>query len=232
VATIKSLGHACYSLSADGHSVVFDPWLEGNPEAVCTPGELHVDAVLASHGHKDHLGDSIAIATRLGIPVIGVYELCMYCARHGCEIAPMHLGGHRDFDFGRVKLTVATHGSAVIHDDRIECLGPASGFLVTMGGITLYFAGDTGLFGDMRLIGDSVKVDAAILPIGDCFTMGPHDALLAVEMIRPAVVIPTHYSAFDAINQDAKAFAAEVAKLGIECRVLGPGDEANITPDS
>jgi L-ascorbate metabolism protein UlaG (beta-lactamase superfamily) len=222
--TIKALGHACFTLSDGRHSIIFDPYLTDNPEAVCGPEDVQVEAVLPSHGHSDHLGDTIAIATRLGCPVIAAFELCMYCARFGCEVAPAHIGGSRTFDFGTVKLTAATHGSAVITDSLIEYTGPAVGFIVTMGGATVYYAGDTGLFGDMRLIGDA-GIDAAILPIGDCFTMGPADALRAVELIRPRLVIPTHCSAFDVIQQDAAAFAAQVEKLGAQAVVLKPGEE-------
>jgi len=222
--TIKSLGHACFTVSDGAHSIIFDPYLKDNPEAVCGPEDVQVEAVLPSHGHSDHLGDTIEIATRLGCPVIAAFELCMYCARFGCEVAPLHIGGSRTFDFGTVKLTQATHGSAVITDDLIEYTGPAVGFLVTMGGATVYYAGDTGLFGDMRLIGDA-GIDVAVLPIGDCFTMGPADALLAVDMLRPALVIPTHYSAFDVIQQDAAAFAAEVERRGAKAVVLAPGQE-------
>jgi len=224
--TIKSLGHACFTLSDGAHSVIFDPYLRDNPDAVCGPEAIAVDAVLPSHGHSDRLGDTIEIATRLGCPVIAAYELCMYCARFGCEVAPLHIGGGRTFDFGAVKLTQAWHGSAVI-GETIEYTGPAVGFLVTMGGLKVYYAGDTGLFGDMQLIGDE-GVDVAVLPIGDCFTMGPADAVKAASLIRPKVVIPTHYHAFDVIQQDAGAFAAELGKQEIRCEVLSPGQELKL----
>lgn len=225
--TLKSLGHACYTLSDGAHSIIFDPYLKDNPEAVCGPEDVAVDAILPSHGHSDHLGDTIEIATRLGCPVIGAFELCMYCARFGCEVAPLHIGGGRTFEFGSVKLTQATHGSAVIGEKLIEYTGPAVGFLVTMGGLTVYYAGDTGLFGDMQLIGDE-GIDLAVLPIGDCFTMGPADALKAAALIRPKVVVPTHYSAFDVIQQDAAAFAVELGKQGVRCEVLKPGQELKL----
>jgi L-ascorbate metabolism protein UlaG (beta-lactamase superfamily) len=225
--TIESLGHSCFTLADGTHSLIFDPYLKDNPEAVCGPEDIQVDAVLPSHGHSDHLGDTIEIATRLGCPVIAPFELAMYCARFGCEVAPLHIGGSRTFDFGTVKATQATHGSAVIGEKLIEYTGPSVGFLVTMGGLKVYYAGDTGLFGDMKLIGDE-GVDVAVLPIGDCFTMGPADALLAAAMIRPGVVIPTHYSAFDVIQQDAAAFAAELGKQGIRCEVLSPGQALSL----
>ncbi|MEI6504240.1 MAG: metal-dependent hydrolase, partial [Armatimonadota bacterium] len=187
--TIRSLGHACYVLSAGGFSVILDPFLSGNPDAVCGPEAVAVNAVLPSHGHGDHFGDTIAIAKRLGCPVIACAELAGFCARAGCQTVGMHIGGQRAYDFGTVKLTQAWHGSAMTVGDKVEYVGPAVGFLVTMGGVTVYFAGDTGLFGDMRLIGDE-GVDVAILPIGDNYTMGPKDALRAVEFLRPKVVIP------------------------------------------
>lgn len=225
--TIKSLGHACFTLSDGSQTVIFDPFLTGNPDAICGPEDVQADAILPSHGHSDHLGDTIAIATRLGCPVIAAYELCMYCARFGCNVVPLHIGGCRTLDFGRVKLTQATHGSAVVTDDLIEYMGPAVGFIVTMGGLNVYYAGDTGLFGDMRFIGEA-GIDVAILPIGDCFTMGPEEALLAAELIKPKVVIPTHYHAFDVIQQDPDAFAAELAKRDIRCEVLSPGQELKL----
>ena len=149
---LKALGHSCFTLSTAGHSIIFDPFLTGNPEAACSAEEVQVDAVLPSHGHSDHLGDTVAIANRLGCPVVTVFELCMYCARLGCEVAPMHVGGSRTFEWGKVKLTQAWHGSAVI-GDTIEYTGLAVGFVVTMGGVKVYFAGDTGLFGDMNFFG-------------------------------------------------------------------------------
>jgi L-ascorbate metabolism protein UlaG (beta-lactamase superfamily) len=223
---IRSLGHACFTASDGEHSVIFDPFLTGNPEAVVTPEEVRADAVLPSHGHSDHLGDAIPIARRLGAPIIAPYELAMYCQRHGAEVVPLHIGGGVDLPFGRVKLTYATHGSAVVTDESIEYTGPACGFLVTMSGQTVYYAGDTGLFGDMRLIGESTPITVAILPIGDHFTMGVDDAVKAVDFLRPQAVVPTHYSAFEPIRKDPRPFADRVRALGIRCEVLAPGQEA------
>jgi L-ascorbate metabolism protein UlaG (beta-lactamase superfamily) len=224
---LKALGHSCFTLSTADHSIIFDPFLTGNPQAACSADEVQVDAILPSHGHSDHLGDTVAIATRLGCPVVAAFELCMYCARFGCEVAPMHVGGSRSFEWGEVKLTAAWHGSAVI-GDTIEYTGLAVGFVVTMAGVKVYFAGDTGLFGDMKLIGDA-GVDVAILPIGDCFTMGPDDALLATDLLRPSLVVPMHYNTFDAIRQDAGAFAARLAERGVKCEVLRLGDQIELT---
>jgi len=223
---IRSLGHACFVVSDGEHSVIFDPFLTDNPEAVVTADEVQVDAVLPSHGHSDHLGDAIPIAKRLGVPIVAPYELAMYCQRHGAEVVPLHIGGGTDLAFGRVKLTFATHGSAVVSDTLIEYTGPPCGFLVTMSGQTVYYAGDTGLFGDMRLIGETTPIDVAILPIGDHFTMGIEDAVRAVGFLRSKAVVPTHYSAFEPIRKDPYAFAERVEALGVRCEVLVPGQEA------
>ena len=225
---IKALGHACFVLSTDEHSVIFDPWLAENPEAACGPGDVAVDAILVSHGHSDHLGDAIEISKRLGVPIVAPYELAMYCARFGCDVAPMHIGGGRQFDFGHVKLTQALHGSAIVEDDHIEYTGMPCGFVVTMGGCAIYYAADTGLFSDMKLIGDTNDLRAAILPIGDNFTMGPADALIAAEMLRADVVVPTHYSVFDIIQQDADSFAEDLQARGLRCMVLKPGEEGEV----
>ena len=228
--TLKALGHACFALSSDTHTVVFDPWLSGNPEAAIGPDDVQADALLVSHGHSDHLGDAIPIALRLDIPIIAPYELAMYCARQGATVHAMHIGGGATFDFGYVKLTSALHGSAVIGDDLIEYTGPPCGFIVTMQETTVYYAGDTGLFGDMELLGDLNRIDVAILPIGDNFTMGPDDALCAVGMLEPELVVPMHYSAFDVISQDPHEFARRVKQVKADCtaRVLKPGEEIQI----
>lgn len=221
---VKSLGHACFTVSDGAHTVLFDPFLEGNPDAVVSPQDVQADAVLPTHGHSDHLGDAIPIAKRLGVPIVATFELAMYCQRRGVEVVPMHIGGSAELPFGRVKLTFAIHGSGIVGDDDTEYVGPPCGFLVTMAGQTVYFAGDTALFGDMKLIGEA-GIDVAILPIGDHFTMGIEDAAKAAELLQPKAVVPTHYHAFDPIRKDPNLFAEKVAPLGVRCAVLAPGDE-------
>ncbi|MFN2242571.1 MAG: metal-dependent hydrolase, partial [Anaerolineae bacterium] len=180
------------------------------------------DYILISHGHGDHVGDAVAIAKRTGAMTISNFEIHDWLLAQGVARAhPLHIGGGFDFPFGRVKLTIAHHGS-VLPDGCYG--GNPAGFLLSLQGKTIYHACDTGLFYDMKLIGEE-GLDLAILPIGDNFTMGPEDALRAVELLEPKVVIPIHYDTFDLIKQDPYAFARRVeAETPAKCVVLKPGD--------
>jgi len=224
--TIRSLGHACYTVTDGQTTLILDPFLTGNPDAVCGPGDVQVDFVLPSHGHSDHLGDAIEIANRTGATIIAPYELAVYCARQGAKIHPLHIGGGANFPFGRVKLTPAWHGGGIVTDEATEYAGPPCGFVVTMGGRNVYYAGDTGLFGDMKLIPQRTPLEVAILPIGDTFTMDMVDAATAAEFLQAKAVIPTHWHAFDPIRCDPKQYAALIEPKGIKCVILQPGEEA------
>jgi L-ascorbate metabolism protein UlaG (beta-lactamase superfamily) len=219
------LGHACLLFESDGQHVLVDPFLKGNPAASETPDRVPADFILVSHGHGDHVGDAVDIAHRTGATVIANYEMAEWFAKkkkvqhvHGQQ----HGGGH-DFPFGRVKLTLAFHGSGIDADGSYG--GNPCGFLITFkDGRRVYAAADTGLFGDMRLIGEE-GLDLAILPIGDNYTMGPDDALRAVKLLQPRKVFPIHYNTWPLIAQDAEAWTARVRRdTAAHAAVLKPGD--------
>jgi L-ascorbate metabolism protein UlaG (beta-lactamase superfamily) len=214
--------HACFSIDVDGTQLLIDPFLNGNALADVSADEVAADYILVSHGHGDHVGDTVEISKRTGAMTISNFEVQGWLAGQGVERShPLHIGGGYDFPFGRVKLTIAHHGSA-LPDGSYG--GNPAGFLLSLGGKKIYHACDTGLFYDMKLIGDE-GLDVAIVPIGDNFTMGPDDALKAVMLLGPKVVIPIHYDTFDVIKQDPHAFAARVeSETSAKCVVLKAGD--------
>jgi L-ascorbate metabolism protein UlaG (beta-lactamase superfamily) len=222
VVEITYHSHACFGISVGEIQLLTDPFLTDNPLADVSAESVEVDYILISHGHGDHVGDAVSIAKRTGATTISNFEIATWLQAQGVEKAhPMHIGGGHDFPFGRVKLTIAHHGSA-LPDGSYG--GNPAGFLLTLEGKNLYHACDTGLFYDMKLIGE-VGLDVAILPIGDNFTMGPDDALRAIKLLEPKTVIPIHYDTFEVIKQDPHAFAKQVeAETPAECVVLKPGD--------
>ena len=219
------LGHSCVMLADGDHKIIIDPFLTGNEQASAKPEDIEVSHILVTHGHGDHIGDAIAIAKHTGAVIIANYELYNLVIKEGVNSHPLHIGGGADFDFGRVKMTIAHHGGGYGEDASIYT-GPAAGFVVTIGGKSIYHAGDTGLFYDMKLIGEMNKIDLAFLPIGDNFTMGIDDAVKAVELIAPTRVVPMHYNTFDMIKADPNQFAEKVT--GAQVLVLNPGDTIDI----
>ncbi len=220
-------GHACFVIEGGGAKLLIDPFLSGNPQADIGPEAVEADYILISHAHGDHLGDTVDIGRRTGAMVISNHEIATYCAAQGLNAHGMHIGGGYGFPFGRVQLTIAHHGSS-FPDGSYG--GNPAGFLITttMEEQTVYFAGDTGLTYDMSLIGEK-GIDLAILPIGDNYTMGPDDALRAVELLQPRLVVPMHYNTFPVIEQDPEAFLARVAaETGIEGQVLKPGESLTL----
>jgi len=218
--TLTYLGHSAFLLQGEKAALVIDPFLSGNPKATIGPGEVQVQYVLVSHGHGDHVGDAVQIATANGATIVAPYELALYCQRQGCQVHPMHIGGSFQFPFGRVKLTIAHHGS-MTPDGGYG--GNPCGFLVTMDGKTIYHPGDTGLFYDMKLIGELTPIHVALLPIGDNFTMGIDDAVKAVELLQPRLAIPMHYDTFDLIRANPEDFVRRVRVAGYVGKVLPVG---------
>jgi L-ascorbate metabolism protein UlaG (beta-lactamase superfamily) len=223
--SIKYLSHSCFAVETGGKSLLIDPFFSGNPKSPTDGSDLKPDYILLTHGHSDHLGDGLEIAKRAKATIVAPNELAVYCQGKGAEAHPMHIGGAWDFDFGKVKLTIAHHGSAAgPGPNGWEYTGNPCGFLIMSEGKTLYHAGDTSVFLDMQLIGELHPVDLALLPIGDNFTMGVEDAIKAVELLKPKHVVPMHYDTFDLIKADPKKFAAGAEKHGAKVTVMGIGD--------
>ncbi|WP_046225558.1 metal-dependent hydrolase [Paenibacillus dauci] len=226
---ITYYGQSCLLVEEGGKKVIIDPFLSGNPQVNVDPKDIQVDAVILTHGHGDHYGDTVEIAKNNNCPVIAIVELAQYAASQGApEVVGMNLGGAKQFDGFKVKFTLAFHTSSIQDGDQTIYLGEPAGILLTMGGKTLYHAGDTALFGDMKLIGELNTIDVAALPIGDFYTMGPEDALLAAEWSKAGHVIPVHYNTFPPIEQDGDAFVAELQKKCLKGSVLQVGESVDI----
>lgn len=208
---ITYFGHSAFQLEDGTNTVLIDPFLSGNPSATVSPDALTPETILLTHAHNDHVGDTVAIAKRTGATVIGTFELGTYLGRQGITTIPANHGGTASFAGGTVKLTPAWHTSSYREGDDFVAPGIPAGLVIRFGGKTVYAAGDTCLFGDMALIGEE-GLDAAILPIGDLFTMGPADAARAARFLRAGIVIPCHYNTYPPIKQDTDAFATLVGE--------------------
>lgn len=213
--------HACFTLRDGTTTLLFDPYLDGNPEGL-SPEDIQADVIFVSHFHGDHLGSAYAIAKANDALLISTAEIANDAASHGVRAHAMHLGGTHSFPFGRVRITPAFHGSGIAG-------GHACGFIVRFGGKTVYFAGDTSVFGDMALLSRLEKIDVALLPIGDNYTMGPKDARLAAELLAVPLVIPIHYNTWPIIAQDPEAFKKEVeATTNSRVVVVEPGSRIDL----
>ena len=217
----KYIHHSCFLLEADDDAIIFDPFFDGNPTGA-KPEDIKVSHVLVSHNHGDHIGAAHSIAKSNKATLISTAEISNAAIAAGVNAHAMHIGGTHRFPFGQVRLTPAFHGSGIPG-------GLACGFIVNFYGITIYYAGDTGIFGDMQLLGQLEKIDYALLPIGDNYTMGPKDARLAVKLLGAKKVIPLHYNTWPVIAQDPEAFKAAVEEDGqAQVFVVEPGESLEL----
>lgn len=215
-------GHSAFGIvTAKGEQILIDPFITGNPLAPVQAQELKADYIILTHAHGDHLGDAYKIAKKDHTLIICVVELAEIIARKGYKTHGMQIGGAFNFGFGRVKLTQAFHGS-VTPDG--EYAGLAAGVVLSVDGKNIYHCGDTGLFGDMKLIGELDRIDYMLVPIGGNYTMDIPDALKAVEFVQPKTAIPMHYNTFEVIRADPEEFVQKVKELNVESFVLKPGD--------
>ena len=223
---LRYFSHSAFQITTDsGTKILIDPFLDKNPTSPVKSSDVEADYIILTHAHGDHFGDSFSIADRTGSLFICVNELANYCKSKGYKAHNMHIGGGFDFDFGRVKFTIAHHGS-MTPDNTYA--GEPAGVIVSIESKNIYHAGDTGLFYDMKLIGEMNNIDYMLLPIGDNFTMGINDAVKAVELISPKVAVPIHYNTFPVIHADPNEFKQKVEAIGIECNVMGYGEEISL----
>lgn len=222
-------GHATFGLAADGKQIVIDPFFTGNPVCTTSESDVNPSTILITHAHNDHVGDAVAIAKRTGATIITVNELANYLGTKGVETIGGNHGGTIAFDGGTAKFTQAWHSSAYADENgNIVAPGIPAGFVIRFGGKTMYFAGDTGLFGDMALIGEE-GLDLAVLPIGDHFTMGPDDAVRAAKLLKAKAVVPCHFNTFPLVEQDGARFLAAVEDAaGSKGISIQPGETVEI----
>lgn len=218
-------GHSTFAIETNGVKLVVDPFFApDNPMAPVKVDQVEADYILLTHGHGDHTTSAPALAKRTSALVIGNFEVTSWMEKHGAKrVHGMNTGGAYTFPFGRVKMVVALHSSTMPDGSSG---GDPNGLLIHFNdGHDVYIAGDTALTYDMKLIGEAGGVDLALLPIGDNFTMGPDDAILAAQFVKAKQVIPVHYQTFPVIRQDVHAFAAKLRTVAeIDCTVLQPGE--------
>jgi L-ascorbate metabolism protein UlaG (beta-lactamase superfamily) len=231
---IRFHGHSCFELSDGETRVLVDPFLKpNNPAALLSAEEVEPTHVAVTHGHVDHMADAVGVATRTGAECVAIVEIANWLEEQGVEkVSDPNLGGTVRFDWGWIKLVPAWHTSTIAGSEEAPfsptpgtVTGTPAGLLINLGGVTVYHAGDTCLFSDMKLIAERNPVDVALLPIGGHYTMDRHDAVVAAEFVGARTVIPMHFDTFPSVETDSGAFKSEVeAKTSSSVVVLAPGE--------
>ncbi|WDV44868.1 metal-dependent hydrolase [Clostridiaceae bacterium M8S5] len=214
---ITYLGHSAFLLEGDKIKALIDPFISGNPKCTVKVEDLKdITHIFLTHGHGDHLGDTVALAKANNSLIVCPYELGLYLAKEGLSVHTMHIGGRFGFDFGTVKMTPALHGGGIEQPDgTVINGGTACGYVIGVDGKKVYHAGDTGLTMDMKLL-EYENIDVALLPIGGNFTMDIQDAIRAVDFIKPKTVVPMHYDTFPVIEVEVKEFKSGVKDVQVK----------------
>lgn len=222
---ITYLSHSCFLLENNNYKIIIDPFISGNPNSPIDINKIKVDYIALTHAHGDHLGDAIELSQKHDATIVCVNELGVYLDELGVKNHKMHIGGGYNFPFGRLKFTIAHHGSST-NDGRY--MGSPAGVIITLNGKTIYHTGDTGLFLDMKLIGELNQIDCMMLPIGDNFTMGIDDAVIAVDFVNPKIAIPMHYNTFPIIQANPQEFADKCEMIKKNAKILEYGQTIEI----
>src|SRR3954471_23712277 len=220
-------GHSVVQIQVNGKRIIIDPFIRGNQSTDLRVEDVNPDVILLTHGHNDHVGDTVELAQKNNALVIANHEISTFLGWQGVNTHGMHIGGARQFDFGKVKLTQAFHGSSYeTENQELVYCGMPAGILFMAEGKTIYHAGDTGLFSDMKLIGERHPIDLAFLPIGDNYTMGPEDAAYAAKLLAAKLVVPIHFNTFPIITQDPQKFIQMLEQN--TGTILLPGEGINL----
>lgn len=220
-------GHSVVKIKTGVFTILIDPFISGNKLTDLQVANEKPNAILLTHAHNDHVGDTVELAKNNNAQVIAPVELANYLSSQGVNAVGMNLGGAHKFDFGVVKFTKAFHSSSFTTDDgEVVYGGMPAGILFKAEGKTIYHAGDTEVFGDMKILGERNDIDVAFVPIGDYFTMGPEDAAYAVELLNPKIVVPIHYNTFPPIEQDPEHFKSLVKN--VQVNILQPGESVDL----
>ena len=218
-------GHSFVQIENDKFSIVIDPFISGNPVVKTPVDKVKCDYIILTHGHGDHISDAVEIAQKNDATVIAMFEIANFAAKNNLKNHPLSIGGGFNFPFGRVKLTIAHHSSSFPDGSYA---GDPAGVLLYIDGKTIYHAGDTGLFYDMKLIGEMNNIDYAFLPIGVNFTMGIDDAVKAAEFVNAKITVPIHYNTFDIVRANPEDFKKKVDSIGKKCEIIKFGESINI----